>query len=161
MRSRVVATAIAIAFCSTIANPASAVELSERAVAVAPQALPAAAVVDAFHAALRKGDTDTAQSHLSDEALIYESGGVERGRKEYASHHLGADAAFAKAVPSTTTRRTGEAVGDVAWIVTEGRTTGTFKEKPLDRVTTETMILRRRAGVWKIMHIHWSSSAKK
>ena len=130
-------------------------------VAVAPQARPAVAVVDAFHAALRGGDTDAAQSHLAVDALIYESGGVERGRQEYASHHLGADAAFAKAVPSTVTRRSGVAAGDMAWIATEGRTAGIYKEKPLDRVTTETMILRRQAGVWKIVHIHWSSSAKK
>ena len=31
--------------------------------------------------------------------------------------------------------------------------------KPLDRVTTETMILRRDRSGWKIVHIHWSSGA--
>jgi ketosteroid isomerase-like protein len=127
--------------------------------AVAPSARPAAAVVDAFHAALRQGDTRSALAHLSENALIYEAGGVERGRQEYASHHLGADSAFAKAVPSTMTRRAGEAVGNIAWIATEGHTTGTFKDKPVDRVTTETMILRRVRRAWKIVHIHWSSRA--
>jgi ketosteroid isomerase-like protein len=127
--------------------------------AVAPSARPAAAVVDAFHAALRRGDTKVALSHLAENALIYEAGGVERGRKEYASHHLGADSAFAQAVPGKVTRRAGEAVGNIAWIATEGRTTGTFKEKAVDRVTTETMILRRVGRTWKIVHIHWSSGA--
>lgn len=134
-------------------------ENAAKVAAVAPSARPAAAVIDAFHAALRRGDTKAALSHLSDNALIYEAGGVERGRREYASHHLGADSAFAQAVPGTVTRRTGEAVGAVAWIATEGRTTGTYKDKAVDRVTTETMVLRRVAGAWKIVHIHWSSAA--
>ena len=127
--------------------------------ALAASARPAAAVVDAFHAALRRGDTQTAQSLLAANALIYESGGVERDRQEYASHHLGADAAFAQAVPGTVTRRAGEAVGTIAWIATEGRTAGAYKDKAIDRITTETMILRHIGGAWKISHIHWSSAA--
>lgn len=143
-----------------VAHPdASHSESATRVGAVAPSARPAAAVVDAFHAALRRGDTKAALSHLAENALIYEAGGVERGRQEYASHHLGADSAFAQAVPGTVTRRAGEAVGAVAWIATEGRTTGTYKNKAIDRVTTETMVLRRVGGVWKIAHIHWSSAA--
>lgn len=134
-------------------------EHMEAGVAVAPAAAAAAAVVDAFHAALQKGDTDSAQSYLADDALIFEAGGVERGRKEYASHHLGADAAFARAVPGKLTRRAGEAIGDVAWIASEGRTSGTYRGKAVDRVTSETMVLRRQGTDWKIVHIHWSSAA--
>jgi ketosteroid isomerase-like protein len=126
---------------------------------VAPSARPAAAVVDAFHAALRRRDTKAALSHLAHNALIYEAGGIERGRQEYASHHLGADSAFAQAVPGTVARRAGEAVGNLAWIASEGRTTGTYKGKAVDRVTTETMVLRRQGSSWKIVHIHWSSAA--
>lgn len=127
--------------------------------AVAPSARPAAAVVDAFHAALRRGETKVALSYLAEDALIYEAGGVERGLQEYAAHHLGADAAFAQAVPAVVTMRTGEAVGAVAWIATEGRTTGSYKDKAIDAVTTETMVLRRVGSAWKIAHIHWSSAA--
>lgn len=127
--------------------------------AIAPSARPAATVVDAFHAALRAGDTKGAMSHLAEKALIYEAGGVERGRQEYASHHLGADSAFAQAVPGKVTRRAGEAVGNIAWIATEGRTTGTYKGKAVDRTTAETMVLRRQGSAWKIVHIHWSSAA--
>lgn len=135
---------------------------SERAAkigAVAPSARPAAAVVDAFHAALQSGDTKAALSYLAENALIYEAGGVERGRQEYASHHLGADSAFSQAVPGTITRRAGEAVGSIAWIATEGRTTGTYIDKVVDRVTAETMVVRRQGNAWKIVHIHWSSAA--
>ena len=129
--------------------------------AVAPLAQPAATVVDAFHAALRRGDTKTALSHLAENALIFEGGAVERGRQEYASHHLGADSAFSQVVPGTVTRRAGEAMGNVAWIATEGRTTGTYKGKAIDQVTTETMVLRLAGAQWKIAHIHWSSAAGK
>ena len=134
-------------------------ESADKVGAVAPSARSAAAVVNAFHAALQRGDTKAAQSHLTESALIYEAGGVERGRQEYASHHLGADSAFAQAVPGTVTRRAGDAVGNIAWIATEGRTVGTYKDKAVDRVTAETMILRRQGKTWKIIHIHWSSAA--
>ena len=126
-----------------------------------PATREAAAVVDAFHAALAAGDVQAALAHLSEDATIFESGGVERGKAEYAAHHAPADAAFARAVPSRTTRRSGGVAGDTAWILTEGRTTGTFNGKPVDRITTETMLLRRTGDVWRIVHVHWSSAAAR
>ena len=69
------------------------------------------------------------------------------------------DAEFAKAVPATVTRRAAEAVGDFAWIATEGRTVGSYKDRAVDRITSETMVLKREGGTWKIAHIHWSSAA--
>ena len=120
----------------------------------------AASAVDTFHAALRRGDTRAAVALLAPDALIFEGGGVERSRAEYASHHLAADAAFSRAVPSVLTRRAGDSNGSVAWIASEGRTTGTYKGKAVDRVTAETMVLRRFGRAWKIVHIHWSSAAK-
>lgn len=129
-----------------------------QAAAVEPPASEPARIVDAFHAALAAGNVSTALGHLGDDAIVFESGGVEQGKAEYASHHAAADAAFAKAVPSRTVRRSGRASGDTAWILSEGRTTGTYKGKPVDRVTTETMLLRREGGVWRIVHVHWSSA---
>ena len=127
---------------------------------LAASARGAAATVDAFHSALRRGDTRSAAALLADEALIFEAGGVERTKQEYASHHLPADAAFSQAVPSSVTRRAGNSNGTLAWIASEGRTTGTYKDKAMDRVTAETMVLRRSGRAWKIVHIHWSSAAK-
>jgi ketosteroid isomerase-like protein len=118
----------------------------------------AAATVDAFHAALRRGDTRAAAALLAKDALIFEQGGAERSKAEYAAHHLPADAEFSRAVSSAVTRRAGRSDGAVAWIASEGRTTGTYKGKALDLQTTETMVLRQAGGVWKIVHIHWSSS---
>lgn len=120
-----------------------------------------AAVVDGFHAALARGDTNAAAALLADDALIFESGSAERSKAEYAAHHLGADAKFAQAVPQTMSSRSGAAVGDVAWIATEGRTTGTYGGRPIDSPSTETMVLRKGADGWKIAHIHWSSAKAK
>ena len=57
------------------------------------------------------------------------------------------------------TRRAGDASGEVAWITSEGRTTGEFNGRAVDRLTVETMLLRRHGDGWRIHHIHWSSRA--
>lgn len=132
---------------------------STTVVALSQAASEAAKVVDAFHAALARNDTISASALLSDSALIFEGGYVERSKAEYASHHLGADAAYASAVPTALVKRSGFADGDMAWIASETRTTGTYKDKPVDRLSTETMVLRKEATGWRIVHIHWSSRA--
>ncbi|HYW15127.1 MAG TPA: nuclear transport factor 2 family protein [Allosphingosinicella sp.] len=119
----------------------------------------AAAAVDAFHAALRRGDPAAALALVADEALVFEEGRAERSKAEYAARHAAADAAFSKAVPSMRSRRTGRAAADLAWIASESRTKGSFNGRPVDRIMVETMILRRDSrGAWKIVHIHWSSA---
>lgn len=155
--------AIAAALALAAASDSASAHETKRPAASAPAELAgeaaqaAARVVDGFHAALGRGDTTAALSALGEDALIFESGGVEHGKAEYASHHLGADAAFAQAVASTRSKRVGRVEGDLAWIASEGRTTGTWKGKAVDRVTTETMLLRRGGAGWAIVHIHWSN----
>lgn len=118
---------------------------------------PPMATVDAFHAALGRGDTDAAMAQLADGVLIFEEGGAEASRAEYATHHLAADAAYAAATRATTTRRTVRIQGKLAWVASEGRVTGAYRGKPVDRLTAETMILTRAGAAWRIAHIHWSS----
>ncbi len=145
-----------------LAFPVSAHEATAKtaqAATLPASALGAAATVDAFHAALRRGDTRSVVALLADDALIFEAGGAERSKAEYLAHHLSADAEFSKAVSSVVTRRAGGTSGMVAWIATEGRSTGTYKGKAVDSATTETMLLRRVGRAWKIIHIHWSSAA--
>jgi ketosteroid isomerase-like protein len=143
----------------------SVVSLAGEAAAVAPPpsaatdptAASAEAAVDEFHAALRRGDTAAALALLPEDALVFEEGGAEWNRAEYESHHLAADSAFSKAVPATITRRVARAAGDSAWVATETRAKGTFRGNAVDRIVKETMVLRREAGGWRIVHIHWSS----
>ena len=162
-RSRLVSLVAGLAL-GTAALPVVAHETVSRtaqAEAVEASAREPARVVDRFHAALTAGDVPAALAQLSDDAVVFESGGVERGKAEYAAHHAPADAAFAKAVPSRLIRRAGRASGDMAWIMSEGRASGSYKGKPVDRVTAETMVLQRQRGTWRIVHVHWSSSTAK
>lgn len=131
------------------------------ATGLSDSARPAAAVVDAFHTALAHGNAAAARALLAEDALIFEAGFVERSAAEYSAHHMAGDMAFSKAVPTVITKRTGESSGETAWIASEGRTTGTYKGKPVDRLSIETMLLVRSGTTWRIRHIHWSSRAAK
>lgn len=117
----------------------------------------AAKTVDAFHDALEKGNHQAAQALLDDQVQIYEQGWVERSKTEYASHHLESDAAYSAATTSTQTARSGTILGDLAYVISEGKVSGTFRGKAIDSITLETMVLRRVQDGWRIVHIHWSS----
>ena len=157
LRSAAWAALLAAAAPSAASEPAQA----PAAAPLSADAGEAAAAVDAFHSALGRGDTKAALLLLADEALIFEEGGAERSKAEYAGHHLGADAAFSQAVRAVTTRRTGASSGDLAWVASEARSKGTFNGRAVDRNVAETMVLRRVAGAWRIVHIHWSSAAAR
>lgn len=119
----------------------------------------AAQIVDAFHAALKAGDAPKAASLMAESAVIYEAGGVERSKADYASGHLARDAAFLKTASASVVQRTGGAHGDLAWVASEGRLQGQADGKAIDRITTETMILSKTPQGWRITHAHWSSRA--
>jgi mono/diheme cytochrome c family protein/ketosteroid isomerase-like protein len=125
-----------------------------------PGVLNAAETVDSFQKRLAQGDMDGAAQLLDPAVLIFEGGGAEKSRDEYASHHLKSDAAFLKDAQVRQLSRTGNAVGDVAWVATESELKNTGA-KPVELLTTETMILQRKPEGWRVTHIHWSSKPKK
>lgn len=152
---------LAAAICAAPASAHDSVAPTPGLVALAPSASEAAATIDAFHGALSRGDQAAAAAFIAADALIYESGGVERSKAEYAAHHLAADAAFARATKRTVTRRTGHVSDGLAWIATESTTVGSYKDRAINSVSTETMVLRREDAAWRIAHIHWSSANVK
>ena len=113
-------------------------------------------VVEAFHAALAAGDTASALRPLATDVVIQESGGVE-SRADYAQHHLVGDIAFARAVPSVRSAVRVVIVGDAAWTTATSTTTGTYRDRTINSIGAELMVLSRRNGVWQIRAIHWSS----
>jgi ketosteroid isomerase-like protein len=117
----------------------------------------ATAAVDAFHAALKKGDKTAALTMLDDSVEIFEQGAVERSKTEYTAEHLDADIAFSGATKATRTNRGGAILGNLAYITSENKITGTFKGKPVKTISIETMVLHKAGTAWKILHIHWSS----
>jgi ketosteroid isomerase-like protein len=125
----------------------------------APAAAPrdVVATAAALSTALIKGDETTVKALLAEDVVIYESGGQESSRDEYASHHMKADMAFLAASKiEVLDRKHGES-GELAWVLTRSRISGSRGGKAFDLYSTESLVLRRVAGAWKIIHIHWSS----
>lgn len=115
-----------------------------------------AQVIHAYHAALQAADTAAALGLLADDLLVAESGGLET-REEYVSHHLPGDMAFAGAVSREPLSLHVTVAGDVAWAVSSSRTTGTYRDRAINSVGAELMVLSRVGGAWRIRAIHWSS----
>jgi ketosteroid isomerase-like protein len=109
-----------------------------------------------FLAALRAGDYETVLGLLDPQVIVYESGSVEHSRDEYAAHHMKADAEFLQSATDTVLSNNGASDADFAWVATESRVT-VRGEQPHESIGTETMVLRRSAEGWRIVHIHWSS----
>lgn len=120
--------------------------------------LPADAV-DAFHAALRSKDAAAALSMLDRSLVVYEQGRVDAGAEAYARHHLSADIEAAASTEwRLLTRRSG-GQGDQRWVLSTYRVAGRQPDgKPIDQTVLETAILRRSAGLFRIVHFHWSTS---
>ena len=132
-----------------------------RAVEAEDLAQGAAATVEEFHRALSSQDKAKVLALLAPDVLIFESGGAEVSRDEYAGHHLGADMEFSAATKQTVTDQQTGQEGDVAWVLTRSATNGTFRDKEVHNLGVETMMLKQTIGSWRIFHIHWSSRLKR
>ena len=125
------------------------------------QAKAAVSVVDQFSSALKSGDLKRAGEALADDVVILESGGAEHSREEYLDGHAKHDAAFLKDAHIEVTRRTARVEGPLVWVATESELHTIDKGQPITLLSTETMLVKRTADSWRIIHIHWSSRAKR
>lgn len=128
---------------------------------VAPAATEAVATVERFSSALSAGDLVKATAELDPSVLILESGGAEHSRDEYLGGHAKSDAAFLKTARISLKARTAQASGDLAWVASESEIPAKKGETMLMIDSTETMLVRKTAQGWKIVHIHWSSRSKR
>lgn len=115
-----------------------------------------AQVVKAFHQALRTGDVTATRALLADDVLIVEGNGVERSADEYASHHMLADMKFMAALKAEVLEHQTKVLGNVAYSVSRSQLTGNYKDKPVDLISKETLVLVDSGNGWKIVHVHWS-----
>lgn len=115
-------------------------------------------VVNAFHSALKRGDATAALKLMAEDVVIFESGGVERNRAEYEAHHLKSDAAFSAATTRTPISQTIASDGTFSSVMSVESVKGTFRDRPVNTRSVETMVLRKTEGQWRIIHIHWSSA---
>lgn len=150
--------AISACIASTAAAQPILVKPAAVSVRLSGQAAEAARTVDAFHAALNRGDGSVAASLLDDQVVIYEEGEAEQSKAAYASSHLPADIAFLATAKETLVDRTGGVSGGLAWIASRGHLRAKVQDTVVERETTETMVLRRTTAGWRIVHVHWSSA---
>lgn len=138
----------------TAATPAAAQE------SASADSTAVAGTVAAFHDALARGDSAAALQLLAPDLRVLESGHLE-DLNEYRAHHLAADIAFARAVPSERQIHAVTVVGPVAWLAATSRTRGTYRDRAIDSDGAELMVLARTPDGWRIRAIHWSSRARR
>ena len=131
------------------ANPLAAQTASSDAAAVS-------AVVEAYHAALKSGNSAAAMRLLAPDVLLMEVGAIET-RAEYEKNHLPADIEFEKTVSNVYKPSKITVAGSAAWAVTTSDTKGVFQGRAIDAVGVELMVLSREAAGWLIRAVHWSS----
>ncbi len=86
---------------------------------------------------------------------------MERSRDEYLSHHFEADAKFAKTVTRKVIRHSEHVTGNMALILEETESTGSYDGQPIKMIGTESAVLRLDNDKWEVVHIHWSSRKPK
>jgi len=115
------------------------------------------AVVERFGKALESGDRVAVLDCLAPEVVIFEHGGAELSREEYASHHLDGDLAYLAEIDVRVVDRKVLDGADRAIVLTRTESSGQSNGKPVASRGTETLVLERRGERWLIVHVHWSS----
>lgn len=115
------------------------------------------AVVERFGKALESSDRAGVLDCLAPEVVIFEHGGAELSREEYASHHLDGDLAYLADIDVKVVDRKVLGGGDRAIVLTRTESSGQSNGKPVASRGTETLVLERRGERWLIVHVHWSS----
>lgn len=128
-------------------------------VSAKPKAGQADRIVDQFHRSMKEGNAAAVAALLDDAAIIYEQGGVEASKDEYVSGHLPGDIAYSAGMTDTVVGQHRIDLGDAVVLMRESRTTGQHQGKSVNRLGTETMVVKLTKAGWRIVHIHWSSRA--
>lgn len=144
-----------------LADKPTAVPITVKQPAVSPRDAARAAVVQ--HAeAIEKRDLAALDKLYADdpELLIIENAGADKSWKEYRDHHLAPELADAKDLRYRYTNIRVEVEGALAWATFGYELHLALKDKPIDVVGRGTMVLRKQAGAWKIVHSHTSGKKK-
>jgi mono/diheme cytochrome c family protein/ketosteroid isomerase-like protein len=116
----------------------------------------AESVVQAFHAALARGDRAAVLALLTEDARISEDGQTQ-DRATYAAAHLAADIAFLKEAKVTLLSRVSALAGERAQVASASTVRATVRGKPVALRSDESMELRRVGADWRIAAIRWTS----
>lgn len=113
-------------------------------------------VISQFHKAIKKGYKKKARSLLADDVVIFEGGRVERSSDDYANLHMLADMKYLAKIRTQVLEHNVQVIGDTAYSMSRTKSTGQYKGKFINKEGMESMILLKKGGKWKIVHIHWS-----
>ena len=130
-----------------------------------PQPMPEQAVraaVDAYHQAFERKDTAALEKLFHPDLLVFEGGGVDRGAKAYLEHHLGPELKELKSWTNTGMEIQVQVEGAMAYATCAFTYEAAFTNGKMSRgKATESLVLVKADGGWRIRHLHWSSHAIK
>ena len=113
--------------------------------------------VAAFHRALASGDRDQVLGLLSPDLILFEDTSKEASRREYASHHLGADMKFSAQASRKILDQKIRIEENISWVMTRYSVKGKAGGKQIKLESAETAVLEKVPEGWRIAHIHWSN----
>ena len=114
-----------------------------------------ALVADELYEALRAGNEAQVLTLLAEDVVILEGGHAQTSRSEYMSGHMKSDMAFLPNVTIETLDRKVSRHGDLAWVITHSRTTGTYRAENIDQSSREMLVMKHDGHHWRITLIHW------
>jgi len=112
-------------------------------------------VANALYMALRTGDEDAVEKILAEDVLILEGGHAQTSRADYMGGHMKSDMAFLPNVNSATLDRKVNQAGDLAWVITHSRTQGSYRDKEIDELSREMLVMKHDGHNWRVTLIHW------
>ena len=115
-----------------------------------------------YDVAFNAKDLDRLATFYHPDVTIYEGAGVNNGWVDYRDRHLGPELkAFENLEFGHTNRRVQMLSDRVAYVISEYYIKATMKERMLDNIGRETLVLEKQSdGSWKIRHSHTSGRAR-
>ena len=106
--------------------------------------------------AIVENDSEKAGEILHDDVTILEGGGMET-KREYLSHHFHSDGNFLSAMNREKISQEISVEGNMAWVTSKTKMTGTYSERKIDLSSLELAVLKKENGMWRVIALHWSS----
>ncbi|MCH2450015.1 MAG: nuclear transport factor 2 family protein [Gracilimonas sp.] len=108
-----------------------------------------------FENAIVENNSEVASGLLHDNVIILEGSSSET-KEQYLSHHFHSDGRFLSAMNREVISEQITIEGNIAWVSSQTKMTGTYNEREIDRTSLELAVLKKENGEWKIIALHWS-----
>lgn len=120
------------------------------------------AIVEAYHRAFEQRNLEALRALFDPDLLVFEAGGIDRGRDAYLGHHLGPELKELSAWKTSGMVQQVHVVGDLAYVTCAFSYEAAFASGKIAKgQATETLVLASVKDSWVIQHLHWSSRSLK